>query len=247
MTKSKKLPVRNINAEVAIQVGAVGIILSGIFYILLAFIMNAFNDTGSPYNVPIGLLIFIFAISVIVQAVKVLRESDRVDHYRERLIAVYLMLVLPLQFFTMTVLSSFFARKNYEALASGVGNSNQYPPLLAILTSPLLMIVGAVVLLAGSAWLWVLLAEKKKLVWIVTSVKKNKETVKKSEERIKRNRRLGLLFLLMPVVLFILMILTAFGTMGQGYHLMFAFRTVLDYGWLPSVIIGIIFLIKSKN
>lgn len=241
-TKKEALPERNIIAEIFIQVGALAMLAYAIMLVLYGLVVIAFNDTGSAAAGPIALLIFLFCINVTVQAVKLLRQSNRVDHYRQRIIAICLILLLPIvMIVSQTVASNLSMSKIRPADDTSIAQ---------IFNGA--MIAGVILGVVGSILLWVLLKDKNKLVWILKSSNTKSTEFKKTKEKFAKSKKIGLIFLLAPVILFAFsMFVTIFvGSMGNAgtpiWLILMPFQHLLGYLWLPSVVVGIIILARRK-
>jgi hypothetical protein len=241
--KKISLPERNIVAEIFIQVGAMGILVYVVIALLFSFVANAFNDTGSETVFPVTLLVFLFCINLTVQAVRLLRESNRVDHYIQRIVAICLILLLPI-----VVIAYQIVVISLSASATrSIGVTSSVAQIFNIT-----MAASAILGLVGSIGLWVLLVDKNKLVWILKSSNTRSREYKQTKEKIAKNKKLGLIFLLAPVVLFALsMFVTIFvGSMGNAgapfWLVLLPLRQLLSYLWLPSVIVGVVLLAKRK-
>lgn len=135
-------------------------------------------------------------------------------------------------------------------LASQFGGpeSSHVSSIFGVLTVPCL-----VMSVAGSVWLWVLLTGDNKLHWELTSESKRSSVYKMTHQKMIRNKKLGLGFLVAPVVFLVIYIIYTFsvGSAGSGASLelwrgSWLLRQILIYSWLPCWIIGILLLANRK-
>lgn len=142
--KKPEYPERNVKAEIAIQLAALGVLFLVPPIIFFSLIAVLFNDTGSRAVGPAVFFILIFCMNVVVQCIWVLRETNRVDRYWQRITSTIIILLAPLAWvFFQPIL----------------GHSS--------LAMNLLNLSATVLALAASGWLWVLLLLKKsKLIWV---------------------------------------------------------------------------------
>jgi hypothetical protein len=242
-TKKAVLPQRNTIAEIFIQVGAVAIMAYAVILALYSLIVLAFNDTGSAMAGPIAFLMFLFCINFAIQGVKLFRESNRVDHYTYRIIAICLILLLPLVVIMSQVVTSslsMLAAKSIEDTTSIAHALNA------------IMIVSAILGVLGSIWLWILAADKNKLVWILETNNSKSREYNQTKERMAKNKKLGFMFLLAPVALLVVYLFTTIliGSIGNAgapfWFLSILLQQVLFCLWLPSIIVGVVILAKRK-
>jgi len=118
------------------------------------------------------------------------------------------------------------------------------------LNSIILSLIGLSII--GSIWLWILLISKDKLVWVLQTGNKRSKEYKQTKKRMEKNKKIGLILLLAPIALFIFRVIFSIftGLMGNAGAIFFPITYLvhisLTYLWLPSIIIGIIFLKKQK-
>ena len=209
---------------------------------LYSFVVLAFNDTGSAIAGPTAFLMFLFCINFAIQGIKLFRESNRVDHYTRRIIAICLILLLPLVVIMFQIITSslYSALKLVEDTTSIAQAFN------------IAMIVGAILGVFGSIWLWVLAANKNKLVWILETSNTKSREYKQTKASMAKNKKRGAVFLLAPVALLViyLFLTILIGSMGnagaQLWFLSILLQQVLFYLWLPSIIVGVAILAKHK-
>ena len=110
-----------------------------------------------------------------------------------------------------------------------------------------------IVSVMGSLYLWFLLRRKDKLFWIYDESSKNKIANEKTIERAESFRRVGITLMTIPVVLYAIKLIVAIGGYNgiEGDWLQFTMLWVIDYFfasmiWVPFVIAGLIFFVKSK-
>lgn len=154
-TKNKEdLRERNIVAKISVQIGALLILTYAAMLVLFTLLATALNDTGNTMTGLTALLVLLFCVNLSIQAVRLLRESNRVDHYKQRIVSICFILLLPLIF----IASQTLVGRLYMS-AAGPADSALITQVFNII-----MIASAVIGIVGSIWLWKLLVNKNKLV-----------------------------------------------------------------------------------
>ena len=248
------MPQPNNAAEAAIFVGSLGMALYAIFVFVMSVVAVAFNDTGAKGVELISFAIFLFGVNIVAQSILVSKEIRRVDRYGQRIIAVF-MTIAPLVLFILSIITTMLYRYDSDCIH---GYSSSSPCVFAYETSMLTMMMSKlspIISVVGSVYLWFLLKRKDKLFWIYDKSPKNKIANKKTIERSKSFRRIGIILMTIPVALYATkIIVTIFGGGYNGVEggwLRFIMLGVIDYFfasmvWVIFIIAGIIFFIKSK-
>ena len=253
MTKraaANKLPVRNTILEALIYAGGVGLVGYAIGIIVLIFIANAFYDSDSSAVGLLSLIALTVVGLLVAQALLLVRQWQRVDRYYQRLTALGLMRVFPLLLATNMVLGSMIARGAWD---NGNGQSLDDGWLQAainVISSWQIFSIAAIASTAGMIWLWTLLLKKDKLLWELEGDTRTKD-YKQRHARLFRNKRIGSCFVVAPIALLVLYIFIAFAAgsyRGNAvlYNLANTTRELLLFGWLPSVLLGIVVLARNK-
>lgn len=249
-TTDKNLPVRNTIFEALIYAGAIGLFVYAFGILLFTFVANAFNDTSDSSVGGWSLLHVAISGAIVAQAILLIRQSRRVDRYVPRFIATLLTCLLPLMLILRFAGSSLLTQllRNGESISTV--SSNGLYATINFITSGYFMNIAAIASLVGIVWLWVLLLKKDKLLWVLEGNPRTKE-YKERKLKLARNNTIGALLVAAPAVLLFIYIITAFSAGSNGNDatlrvLADTMRTVLIYGWIPSVIVGITVLIRNK-
>ena len=244
-------PQPNSAAEAAIFVGSLGMALYAVFVFVMSVVAVAFNDTGAKGVELISFAIFLFGVNIIAQSVLVSKELRRVDRYCQRIIAVCMTIAPILVSVVLMPIVLFYNSSDckYDEVSNVVCDI-----LREVYYVANMQYVFVIVSIAGSAYLWFLLRRKDKLFWIYDESSKNKVASEKIIERSKSFRRIGIMLMTIPVVLYATkIIVTIFGGYNgiEGNLLQATVLWVIDYFfasmvWVIFIIAGIIFFIKSK-
>ncbi len=244
-------PQPNSAAEAAIFVGSLGMALYAIFVFVMSVVAVAFNDTGAKGVELISFAIFLFGVNIVAQSVLVSKEIRRVDRYGQRIIAVYMTIAPLLVSVVLMPIVLFYNSSDckYDEASDVICGILREVHYIANM-----QYVFVITSIAGSTYLWFLLKRKDKLFWIYDEASKNKIASEKIIERSKSFRRIGIMLMTIPVVLYaIKLIVTIFGGYNgiEGNSLQATVLWVIDYFftsmiWVLFIIAGIIFFIKSK-
>ena len=245
------MPQPNSVAEAAIFVGSLGMALYAVFAFVMSVVVVAFNDTGAKGVELISLAIFLFGINIVAQSVLVSKELRRVDRYCQRIIAVCMTIAPLLVSVVLMPILLFYNSSDckYDEVSNIVCDILREVYYIANM-----QYVFVIVSITGSAYLWFLLKRKDKLFWIYDEASKNKIASEKIIERSKSFRRIGIMLMTIPVVLYATkIIVTIFGGYNgiEGNLLQATVLWVIDYFfasmiWMLFIVAGIIFFIKSK-
>lgn len=246
-----EMPQPNSAAEAAIFVGSLGMVLYAIFVFVMSVVAVAFNDTGAKGVELISFAIFLFGVNILAQSILVSKEIRRVDCYGQRIIAVYMTIAPLLVSVVLMPIVLFYNSSDckYDEVSDVVCGILREVHYIANM-----QYVFVIVSIVGSAYLWFLLKRKDKLFWIYDEASKNKIASEKIIERSKSFRRIGIMLMTIPVVLYATkIIVTIFGGYNgiEGNLLQATVLWVIDYFfasmiWMLFIIAGIIFFIKSK-
>ena len=242
-------PQPNSAAEAAIFVGSLGIIVYAIFVIMRTLLAIGFSRASGGGGEAVGIIVILFGVNIALQSMILLKEARRVDHYSQRIVAIY-MVIAPLLLMLLSTILAMLYRDNGSCIYGDDSNIACEIHSISMLASKPLFIVSVI----GSLYLWLLLIRKDKLFWIYDEASKNKVASEKIIERSKSFRRIGIALMVITVVLYIIRIL---GFMPRGFispdqgWLQFAILSSIDYFfasmvWVIFIIAGIIFFIKSK-
>lgn len=250
-TKAAKVdtPQPNSAAEAAIFVGSLGIIVYAIFVIMKALLAIGFSRAFGGGGEAVGIIVILFGVNIALQSMIILKEARRVDHYSQRIVAIY-MVIAPLLLMLLSTILAMLYRGNGSCIYGDDLNIACEIHSISMLASKPLFIVSVM----GSLYLWFLLRRKDKLFWIYDESSKNKIANEKTIERSESFRRTGITLMTIPVVLYaIKLIVTIFGGYNgvEGGWLRFIMLGVIDYFftsmiWVLFVIAGLIFFVKSK-
>lgn len=248
--KRASLPSRKPIAEAFIYAGALGLFAYIIYILIFALVVNMFNDTGSTAVGPFTLLFVMIGGSFVAQAILLIKQWQRVDRYLQRLISLGAILLLPFLVFVRMVGEAIIVsmwRQNQEGI---LPLDTPLYSVITALTSGTVLTVAALVSLAGSIWLWVLLLKKDKLLWILEGNPRTKE-YKQRRAQLARNKKIGSYLIIAPVVLFGLFVYTALSAGFNGGNMVLysaagVMKLLLLYLSIPSLIAGIIVLARNK-
>ena len=250
-TVKTSTPQPNSVAEAAIFIGSLGIMLYAAAMFLLGLV-NSNGDTSRDNTAGLGFMLFVFGINLAAQSVWAAKEDRRVDRYRQRIIAVYVTALPLLMFIVFRILG--FCYLVYGCKRSEVMNT------LCVITHDVLMTmkhsygVAAWISAVGSMYLWYLLTCKDKLVWIYDKSRNSSKVDKEVAERAKKYRKIGLTLLAILPIMLIGRIITAVVLSYLALYVRDIVWFILipfDYFfnsmiWVPFVIAGLIFFVKSK-
>lgn len=237
-------------AEAAIFVGSLGIIVYAILVIIRTLLAIGFSRAFGGGGEAVGIIVILFGVNIALQSMIILKEARRVDHYSQRIVAIY-MVIAPLLLMLLSTILAMLYRGNGSCIYGDDLNIACEIHSISMLASKPLFIVSVV----GSLYLWFLLRRKDKLFWIYDESSKNKIANEKTIERSESFRRTGITLMTIPVVLYaIKLIVTIFGGGYNGVEggwLRFIMLGVIDYFftsmiWVLFVIAGLIFFVKSK-
>lgn len=245
-------PQPNSAAEAAIFVGSLGIIVYAILVIIRTLLAIGFSRASGGGGETVGIVVILFGVNIALQSMLLLKETRRVDHYSQRIVAIY-MVIAPLLLILLSTIIAMLYRGNGSCIHGDDSNiacvfiSEIHS--ISMLASKPLFIVSVI----GSLYLWSLLRRKDKLFWIYDESSK-KIANEKTIERAESFRRIGIILMAIPVALYaIKLIVTIFGGYNgiEGDWLQFTMLWVIDYFfasmiWVLFVIAGLIFFIKSK-
>ena len=242
-------PQPNSAAEAAIFVGSLGIIVYAIFVIMRTLLAIGFSRASGGDGEAVGIVVILFGVNIALQSMLLLKEARRVDHYSQRIVAIY-MVIAPLLLMLLSTILAMLYRDNGSCIYGDDSNIACEIHSISMLASKPLFIVSVI----GSLYLWLLLIRKDKLFWIYDEASKNKVASEKIIERSESFRRIGIMLMVITVVLYIIRIL---GFMPRGFispdqgWLQFTILSSIDYFftsmiWVLFIIAGIIFFVKSK-
>ena len=247
------MPQPNSVAEAAIFVGSLGIIVYAIFVIIRTLLAIGFSRASGGGGEAVGIVVILFGVNIALQSMLLLKEARRVDHYSQRIVAIY-MVIAPLLLILLSTILAMLYRGNGSCIHGDDSNIacvfiSEIHSIRMLASKPLF-----IVSVIGSLYLWFLLRRKDKLFWIYDEASKNKVANEEIIERSKSFRRIGIALMVITVVLYIIRIL---GFMPRGFispdqgWLQFAILSSIDYFfasmvWIIFIIAGIIFFIKSK-
>ena len=252
-TVKTSTPQPNSAAEAAIFIGSLGIIVYAIFVIMRTLLAIGFSRASGGGGEVIGIVVILFGVNIALQSMILLKEARRVDHYSQRIVAIY-MVIAPLLLILLSTILAMLYRGNGSCIHGDDSNivcvfiSEIHS--ISMLASKTLFIVSVI----GSLYLWLLLIRKDKLFWIYDEASKNKIANEKIIERSKSFRRIGIMLMTIPVALYATkIIVTIFGGYNgiEGNLLQATVLWVIDYFftsmiWVLFVIVGLIFFVKSK-
>lgn len=243
----------NSAAEAAIFVGSLGIIVYAILVIIRTLLAMGFSRAFGGGGETVGIVVILFGVNIALQSMILLKEARRVDHYSQRIVAIY-MVIAPLLLMLLSTIIAMLYRGNGSCIHGDDSNIacvfiNEIHSISMLASKP-----SFIVSVIGSLYLWFLLRRKDKLFWIYDEASKNKVANVEIIERSKSFRRIGIALMVITVVLYIIRIL---GFMPRGFispdqgWLQFAILSSIDYFftsmiWVLFIIAGIIFFIKSK-
>lgn len=243
-------PQPNSAAEAAIFVGSLGIIVYAILVIIRTLLAIGFSRASGGGGEAVGIVVILFGVNIALQSMILLKEARRVDHYSQRIVAIY-MVIAPLLLMLLSTILAMLYRDNGSCIYGDDSNIACEIHSIRMLASKPLFIVSVM----GSLYLWFLLRRKDKLFWIYDESSKNKIANEKTIERSESFRRIGIILMVIPVALYATkIIVTIFGGGYNGVEggwLRFIMLGVIDYFfasmvWVICIIAGIIFFIKSK-
>ena len=249
ITVKTSTPQPNSAAEAAIFVGSLGIIVYAIFVIMKALLAIGFSRAFGGGGEVIGIVVILFGVNIALQSMIILKEARRVDHYSQRIVAIY-MVIAPLLLMLLSTILAMLYRGNGSCIYGDDLNIACEIHSISMLASKPLFIVSVM----GSLYLWFLLGRKDKLFWIYDESSKNRIANEKTIERSESFRRTGITLMTIPVVLYTIKLIVAiFGGYNgiEGDWLQFTMLWVIDYFfasmiWVLFVIAGLIFFVKSK-
>ena len=248
------MPQPNSAAEAAIFVGSLGIIVYAIFVIMRTLLAIGFSRASGGDGEAVGIVVILFGVNIALQSMLLLKEARRVDHYSQRIVAIY-MVIAPLLLMLLSTILAMLYRDNGSCIYGDDSNIacvfiSEIHSISMLASKPLF-----IVSVMGSLYLWFLLRRKDKLFWIYDESSKNKIANEKTIERSESFRRIGIMLMTIPVALYATkIIVTIFGGGYNGVEggwLRFIMLGVIDYFfasmvWVIFIIAGIIFFIKSK-
>lgn len=242
----------NSAAEAAIFVGSLGMALYAIFVIIRTLLAIGFSRASGGGGEIVGIVVILFGVNIALQSMLLLKEARRVDHYSQRIVAIY-MVIAPLLLILLSTILAMLYRGNGSCIHGDDSNIacvfiSEIHSIRMLASKPLF-----IVSVMGSLYLWFLLRRKDKLFWIYDESSK-KIANEKTIERAESFRRIGITLMTIPVVLYaIKLIVTIFGGYNgiEGDWLQFTMLWVIDYFfasmiWVLFVIAGLIFFVKSK-
>ena len=249
-TVKTSTPQPNSAAEAAIFIGSLGIIIYAIFVIMKTLLAIGFSRAFGGGGEAVGIVVILFGVNIALQSMIILKEARRVDHYSQRIVAIY-MVIAPLLLMLLSTILVMLYRGNGSCIYGDDLNIACEIHSISMLASKPLFIVSVM----GSLYLWFLLRRKDKLFWIYDESSKNKIANEKTIERSESFRRTGITLMTIPVVLYVIKLIVAI--FGGGYNgveggwLRFIMLGVIDYFfasmiWVLFVIAGLIFFVKSK-
>ena len=241
-TVKTSTPQPNSAAEAAIFIGSLGIML----YAVAMFVLGLVNSAG------LGFMLFVFGINLAAQSAWVIKEDRRVDRYRQRIIAVYVTALPLLIFIVLKILG--FCYLVYGCERSEVMNTSCVIAHDVLMTMKHSYGIAAWISAVGSMYLWYLLTCKDKLVWIYNKSRNSSKVDKEVAERAKKYRKIGLTLLAILPIMLIGRIITAVVLSYLALYVSDIVWFILipfDYFfnsmiWVPFVIAGLIFFVKSK-
>ena len=245
-------PQPNNTAEAAIFIGSLGIIVYAIFVIMRTLLAIGFSRASGGGGEVIGIVVILFGVNIALQSMILLKEARRVDHYSQRIVAIY-MVIAPLLLILLSTILAMLYRGNGSCIYGDDSNIvcvfiNKIHSIRMLASKPLF-----IVSVMGSLYLWFLLRRKDKLFWIYDESSKNKIANEKTIERAESFRRVGITLMTIPVVLYAIKLIVAIGGYNgiEGDWLQFTMLWVIDYFfasmiWVLFVIAGLIFFVKSK-
>jgi membrane protein len=251
-TVKTSTPQPNSAAEAAIFIGSLGIIVYAIFVIMRTLLAIGFSRASGGGGEVIGIVVILFGVNIALQSMILLKEARRVDHYSQRIVAIY-MVIAPLLLILLSTILAMLYRGNGSCIYGDDSNIvcvfiNKIHSIKMLASKPLF-----IVSVMGSLYLWFLLRRKDKLFWIYDESSKNKIANEKTIERAESFRRVGITLMTIPVVLYAIKLIVAIGGYNgiEGDWLQFTMLWVIDYFfasmiWVPFVIAGLIFFVKSK-
>ena len=249
-TVKTSTPQPNSAAEAAIFIGSLGIIIYAIFVIMKTLLAIGFSRAFGGGGEAVGIVVILFGVNIALQSMIILKEARRVDHYSQRIVAIY-MVIAPLLLMLLSTILVMLYRGNGSCIYGDDLNIACEIHSISMLASKPLFILSVM----GSLYLWFLLRRKDKLFWIYDESSKNKIANEKTIERSESFRRTGITLMTIPVVLYVIKLIVAI--FGGGYNgveggwLRFIMLGVIDYFfasmiWVLFVIAGLIFFVKSK-
>ena len=250
-TVKTSTPQPNSAAEAAIFIGSLGIMLYAAVMLLLGLV-NSNGDTSRGNTAGLGFMLFVFGINLAAQSAWVIKEDRRVDRYRQRIIAVYVTALPLLIFIVLKILG--FCYLVYGCERSEVMNTSCVIAHDVLMTMKHSYGIAAWISAVGSMYLWYLLTCKDKLVWIYNKSRNSSKVDKEVAERAKKYRKIGLTLLAILPIMLIGRIITAVVLSYLALYVSDIVWFILipfDYFftsmiWVPFVIAGLIFFVKSK-
>lgn len=250
-TVKTSTPQPNSAAEAAIFIGSLGIMLYAAAMFLLGLV-NSNGDTSRDNTAGLGFMLFVFGINLAAQSAWVIKEDRRVDRYRQRIIAVYVTALPLLMFIVLKILG--FCYLVYGCERSEVMNTSCVIAHDVLMTMKHSYGIAAWISAVGSMYLWYLLTCKDKLVWIYDKSRNSSKVDKEVAERAKKYRKIGLTLLAILPIMLIGRIITAVVLSYLALYVSDIVWFILipfDYFftsmiWVPFVIAGLIFFVKSK-
>lgn len=244
-------PQPNSAAEAAIFIGSLGIMLYAAAMFLLGLV-NSNGYTSRDNTAGLGFMLFVFGINLAAQSAWVIKEDRRVDRYRQRIIAVYVTALPLLMFIVLKILG--FCYLVYGCERSEVMNTSCVIAHDVLMTMKHSYGIAAWISAVGSMYLWYLLTCKDKLVWIYDKSRNSSKVDKEVAERAKKYRKIGLTLLAILPIMLIGRIITAVVLSYLALYVSDIVWFILipfDYFftsmiWVPFVIAGLIFFVKSK-
>ena len=250
-TVKTSTPQPNSAAEAAIFIGSLGIMLYAVAMFVLGLV-NSNGDTSRGNTAGLGFMLFVFGINLAAQSAWVIKEDRRVDRYRQRIIAVYVTALPLLIFIVLKILG--FCYLVYGCERSEVMNTSCVIAHDVLMTMKHSYGIAAWISAVGSMYLWYLLTCKDKLVWIYDKSRNSSKVDKEVAERAKKYRKIGLTLLAILPIMLIGRIITAVVLSYLALYVSDIVWFILipfDYFfnsmiWVPFVIAGLIFFVKSK-
>lgn len=250
-TVKTSTPQPNSAAEAAIFIGSLAIMLYAVAMFVLGLV-NSNGDTSRGNTAGLGFMLFVFGINLAAQSAWVIKEDRRVDRYRQRIIAVYVTALPLLIFIVLKILG--FCYLVYGCERSEVMNTSCVIAHDVLMTMKHSYGIAAWISAVGSMYLWYLLTCKDKLVWIYNKSRNSSKVDKEVAERAKKYRKIGLTLLAILPIMLIGRIITAVVLSYLALYVSDIVWFILipfDYFfnsmiWVPFVIAGLIFFVKSK-
>ena len=229
-TVKTSTPQPNSAAEAAIFIGSLGIIVYAIFVIMRTLLAIGFSRASGGGGEVIGIVVILFGVNIALQSMILLKEARRVDHYSQRIVAIY-MVIAPLLLMLLSTILAMLYRDNGSCIYGDDSNIvcvfiNEIHSIRMLASKPLF-----IVSVMGSLYLWFLLRRKDKLFWIYDESSKNKIANEKTIERSESFRRIGIILMVIPVALYATKIIVTI--FGGGYN-------GVEGGWLRFIMLGVI-------